>query len=117
LEGLDLPPREAEQRVRRAQRGAERDELLAALEELAAWYRDLVVVAAGAERAAIHSDRLDDLRADATAERMAGSEAASEAARQAWRELQEFNLSASLAFEALFVKLRRELAGPSAIVV
>src|SRR3954451_22941863 len=40
---LDLTEREAEQRLRRAQRGAEREELLAALEELAAWYRDLVV--------------------------------------------------------------------------
>ena len=49
-ESLDLPAREAEQRIRRAQRGAERDELLAALEELASWYRDLVAVAVGAER-------------------------------------------------------------------
>ena len=39
----ELTGREAEQRVRRAQRGAERDELLAALEELEWWYRDLVV--------------------------------------------------------------------------
>ena len=50
LEGVDLPAREADQRVRRAQRGAERDELLAGLEALEAWYRDLVVVAAGAEQ-------------------------------------------------------------------
>ena len=42
----------------RAQRGAEREELLAPLEELAAWYRDLVVVAVGAERV-VHADRLD----------------------------------------------------------
>ncbi|OLE00327.1 MAG: hypothetical protein AUG91_04550 [Actinobacteria bacterium 13_1_20CM_4_69_9] len=34
VELLDLPTREAEQRVRRAARGAERDELLAALEEV-----------------------------------------------------------------------------------
>ena len=47
--GLDLTGREAEQRVKRVQRGAEREELLAQLEELAAWYRDLVVVASGAE--------------------------------------------------------------------
>src|SRR3989442_14818081 len=53
-ESLDLPAREAEQRIRRAQRGAERDELLAALEELASWYRDLVAVALGAERAVVH---------------------------------------------------------------
>ncbi|HEU4943027.1 MAG TPA: hypothetical protein VFT18_07155, partial [Gaiellaceae bacterium] len=41
LERLDLPDREAEQRLRRAARGAEREELLLSLEELAAWYRDL----------------------------------------------------------------------------
>src|ERR671923_911513 len=58
LAGFDLPDREADQRVRRAQHGAERDELLAGLEGLEAWYRDLVVVAAGAERAAVHADRL-----------------------------------------------------------
>src|SRR5207253_8804621 len=58
LETLDLPTREAEQRVRRAARGAEREELLASLEELASWYRDLVVAAVGAERAVAHADRL-----------------------------------------------------------
>ena len=63
--GLDLPTEDAEQRIKRVQRGAEREELLAQLEELAAWYRDLVVVASGAESATIHADRLDDLRADA----------------------------------------------------
>ena len=115
LERLDLPAREAEQRVRRAERGAERDELLASLEELAAWYRDLLVVAAGAERAAVHSDRLEELAADGTRERMIGAEAASEAVRQAWRDLQEFNLSPPLALEALFVRLRRALAGRSAV--
>jgi DNA polymerase-3 subunit delta' len=60
LEALDLPQREAEQRVRRAARGAEREEILLALDELSAWYRDLVVVAAGAPEVAIHADRLDE---------------------------------------------------------
>ena len=59
LEGLDLTAREAEQRVRRAARGAEREELLASLEELASWYRDLVAAAAGAEKALVHVDRAD----------------------------------------------------------
>ena len=71
LEQLELTAREAEQRVRRVQRGAERDELLAALEELASWYRDLVVVAAGAEDAVVHADRLEVLRDDATRDRAA----------------------------------------------
>jgi DNA polymerase-3 subunit delta' len=107
--GLELPAREAEQRVRRAQRGAEREELLAQLEELAAWYRDLVAVAAGAERAAMHVDRLDELRADASRERLVGAQRAAEAVRGTWRRLEEFNLAPQLAFEALFVTLAREL--------
>ena len=73
---LELTGREAEQRVRRSQRGAERDELLAALEELEWRYRDLVVLAAGAEAAVVHVDRRDELRADATRERMLGAERA-----------------------------------------
>jgi DNA polymerase-3 subunit delta' len=109
VESLELPAREAEQRLRRAARGAERDELLAALEELAAWYRDLVVVAAGADAAVLHYDRLDVLREDASVERMAGAEEAAEQVRRLWRELEEFNLAPALAFEALFVRLRRAL--------
>ncbi|HEY6017153.1 MAG TPA: hypothetical protein VIU16_10225, partial [Gaiellaceae bacterium] len=114
VEPLGLPAREAEQRVRRAQRGAEREELLDALEELAAWYRDLVVVAVGAERAVVHHDRLDELRADAAIERLAGAEAAAELVRDAWRTLEEFNLAPQLALEALFVRLRRELGAGAA---
>jgi DNA polymerase III subunit delta' len=106
---LDLTEREVEQRLRRAQRGAEREELLAALEELAAWYRDLVVVAAGAEQAVIHYDRLAELAEDATRERMLGAERACELARDTWRALEEFQLNQSLALEALFVQLRTEL--------
>ncbi len=109
VQGLELPARVAEQRVRRAQRGAEREELLAQLEELAAWYRDLVVVAVGAEAAVVHVDRLDDLRSDASRERMLGAERAAEAVRETWRQLEEFNLAPQLALEALFVRVEREL--------
>ncbi len=112
LERLELTTREAEQRVRRVQRGAEREELLASLEELASWYRDLVAVAVGAERAVVHYDRLAQLAEDASTERLAGSERACELVRETWRAFEEFNLSAALALEALFVRLRRELAGP-----
>lgn len=110
LDGQELTQRELEQRLKRAQRGAEREELLASLEELAAWYRDLVVVAAGAEGAVVHADRLEELRADASAERSRDAEHAAEAVRAAWRALEEFNLNPQLALEALFVRLRRELA-------
>jgi DNA polymerase-3 subunit delta' len=111
LEELDLTARDAEQRVRRAQRGAEREELLAVLEGLAAWFRDLVVVAVGAESAAVHVDRLAELAEDATRERMLGAEQACEEVRETWRRLEEFQLNATLALESLFVRLRRELAG------
>lgn len=116
LELLDLPAREAEQRVRRAARGAEREELLASLEELASWYRDLVVIAVGADGAVVHADRLDVLSGDGTTERLAGAERAAELVRETWRAFEEFNLSPLLALEALFVKLRREL-GSSAVSV
>ena len=109
VDTLDLPARDAEQRVRRAQRGAERDELLAGLEGLEAWYRDLVVVAAGAEDAAVHADRLDDLREDVAAGVAEGAVGAAEVVREAWRTLEEFNLNPSLALEALFVRMRRSL--------
>jgi len=110
LEGLELPQREAEQRLRRAARGAEREEILLALDELAAWYRDLVVVGAGAPEVAIHADRLDELREDGTRERMLGAEAAAGRVRETWRLFEELQLQAGLALEALFVQLRRELA-------
>ncbi len=110
IAGLDLTAREAEQRVKRAARGAEREELLAQLEELGAWYRDLVAVAVGAERAAIHLDKLPELRQDATRERLVGAERAAEAVRETWRRLEELNLAPQLAFEALFVRIAREIA-------
>lgn len=109
VEGLDLPAREAEQRIRRAQRGAEREELLAGLEALEAWYRDLVVVSAGAESAAVHADRVDELRDDVARDLGDGPVRAAEAVREVWRALEEFNLNPSLALEALFVRLQREL--------
>ena len=110
LQGLELTDRESEQRLRRAARGAEREELLAALEELAAWYRDVVAFSAGAETA-VHCDHADELREDASVERLAAAERAAELAREAWRNFEEFNLNAPLALEALFVLLRRAFAG------
>jgi DNA polymerase-3 subunit delta' len=113
-EQLELPAREAEQRVRRAARGAEREELLLCLEELAAWYRDLVVVGLGAEGAAVHVDRIEHLREDAVRDRVPGAEAAAEVVRDTWRMFEEYQLQAGLMLEALFVKLRRALAGAHA---
>ncbi len=107
---LDLPAREAEQRVRRAARGAEREELLAQLEELAAWYRDLLAVGLGADGATLHLDKLSALREDATRERLPGAEQAAEAVRATWRALEELNLTPQLALEALFTEVAAAFA-------
>jgi len=116
VETLELTGREAEQRIRRAQRGAEREELLAMLEELEWWFRDLVVVAAGAERAAVHVDRIAELHEEATHERLIGAEQACELVRAAWREAEELQVSTPLALEALLIRLRGELAPAAATV-
>jgi DNA polymerase-3 subunit delta' len=101
--------REREQRVRRAGRGAEREEVVDALDVLSSWYRDLVVSAAGADRAVVNSDRLRDLSEDADPDRSPRAERAAEAVRETWRSF-EFQVQPGLALEALFARLRRELA-------
>lgn len=116
LAGLDLPEREAEQRVRRAARGAEREEILASLEELSAWYRDLVAVAAGADGAIAHFDHAGELAEDASVERLEGAARAAELVREAWRTFEEFNVNPPLALEALFIELRRALVQAGSLV-
>jgi DNA polymerase III subunit delta' len=115
IEGFDLTAREAEQRVRRAGRGAEREELLASLEELASWYRDLVAAAAGADKALVHVDLAEALQEDGTLERLEGAERAAELVRESWRSFEEFQLSPALALEALFIELRRAFSGVLAV--
>jgi DNA polymerase-3 subunit delta' len=111
VQAMELTGREAEQRVRRAQRRAERDELLASLEELAWWYRDLIAVAVGARAAVVHSDRLVTLDEDASRDRIEGAEAACEHVRETWRAFEEFNIAPQLALDSLFVRIHRELGG------
>jgi DNA polymerase-3 subunit delta' len=116
LADLQLPARELEQRLRRAAFGAEREDVLEALEELGAWYRDLIATAVGAGEAAFNCDRLAELAADASVARLAAAERATEIVREAWRSYQELNLHPALALEALFVRLRREwAAAPAAL--
>ncbi len=108
--GVEETAREAEQRSRRAGRGAEREEILDALDLLTGWYRDLMVVAAGAGDAVLNSDRLADLSADGVPERGLAAERAAATVRDVWRSF-EFNVQPGLALEALFVRLRRDLGG------
>ena len=99
--------------MRRAGRGAEREEILDALDILSSWYRDLVVAAAGAQHALVNSDRLAELAEDGVSERSLAAERAAEAIRETWRSF-EFQVQTGLALEGLFVTLRRELASPGA---
>jgi hypothetical protein len=69
-----------------------------------------VVAGAGAREAVVHVDRLSEIDEDGTRERLLGAERAAEHVRALWRQMEEFNLSPQLALEALFVRLRRELA-------
>jgi DNA polymerase III subunit delta' len=110
VEGLDLTPKEAEQRVKRVQRGAEREEMLAQLEELSAWYRDLVVVANGAESTVVHADHLSELRDDVARDLGRGPERAAALVRESWRSAEEFNVNPGLWLDALFVQLRHTFA-------
>jgi hypothetical protein len=57
----------------------------------------------------MHVDRLEELRADASRERLVGAERAAEAVRETWRRLEEFNLAPQLALESLFVQVSTEL--------
>jgi DNA polymerase-3 subunit delta' len=104
------PAREREQRLRRAARGAEREDVLDSLDLLAGWYRDLVVVGAGADTAVLNLDRVAELGEDATPDRAAAAERAAEAVREVWRSF-EFQLQLGLALQALFVRLRNVFAG------
>ena len=108
--------RELDQRARRAERGAELEAVLEALDTLAGWYRDLVVAAAGADDAVLNCDRLSELAEDAREERSQPAERAAEAVRETWRSF-EFNVQPTLALEALFVRLRREFLAESLATV
>ena len=116
LEDGELTKRELDQHLRRVERGAKREELLAMLEELAAWYRDLIAIAIGADGVLIHSDNADELRADGTLERLAAAEDAVDLVRETFRRMQSLNLNSSLALEALFVRLHALFAGVEALV-
>jgi hypothetical protein len=64
----------------------------------------------------IHYDRIAELTEDGTAERLPAAEQAAEVVRGAWRIFEEFNVTAALALEAMFVRVRRSFAGVAAPV-
>jgi DNA polymerase-3 subunit delta' len=109
-DGAELTKREQEQRSRRVARGAERQEILDALELLAGWYRDVLASAAGAVAAALNSDRAAELAEDGARVDLPAAERAVEAVAETRRTF-ELNVSAALALEAMFIRLRWELGG------
>ena len=108
--------REQEQRARRVARGAEREEIVEALDLLAGWYRDLLAVGAGATRAVLNSDRAADLAEDAARLGALEVEHTVEAVLETRRSF-ELNVAAWLALEALFLRLRQELGSFAAASV
>jgi hypothetical protein len=55
-----------------------------------------------------------ELEEDATPERAQAAAGGAELARDTWRSFEEFNIQPPLAFEALFIRLRRQLTGARA---
>ncbi len=108
-EGLEGSARELEQRARRVARGAEREEILEALDLLGGWYRDVVAVGLGASQAALNADRLADLELDASSVDPEAAARGTEAVSITRRDF-ELNVNASLALDALFIRLHRTLA-------
>ena len=110
IEDLDLTPREREQRVRRRSAARSARSCSSALEELAAWYRDLVVVGGRAEGRPPTST---GSRSCARTRRPSGCAAPSGPPSPSARPgvPRGVQLQPGLALEALFVQLERELAG------
>jgi DNA polymerase-3 subunit delta' len=105
--------REREQRARRIARGAEREEIVEALDLLAGWYRDVLAAGVGATRALANADRATELAGDLELVDALAAERAVEAVLETRRSF-ELNVTASLALEVLFLRLRQELAGARA---
>ncbi len=108
-EGAEGTARELEQRARRVSRGAEREEIVEALDHLAGWYRDLLVAGTGATGAVLNTDLMQDVVADASRIGQYELELAVESVLDTRRSF-ELNVAAGLALEALFLRLRRELS-------
>ena len=82
----------------------ERAQVHALLEAWQAWWRDLLVIAAGREQAAVHRERLDRLRATAAQCDVRGLARALRAVTDARQQLEE-NASPALTLEAMMLAL------------
>src|SRR5262245_41401023 len=101
--------REAIEQVRRTERRARTRALDLGLALCCAWYRDLAAVAAGADDVVLNPDRIEQLREDAEGLDPARARAALEWVLDTRRRML-VNVSEELALEALWLRLRSELA-------
>ncbi|HEU4393101.1 MAG TPA: hypothetical protein VFR04_05620 [Solirubrobacterales bacterium] len=107
--GLKRTARDIAEESKRAARRRRTEVLDLGLELCAAWLRDLVALASGAEEVAFNRDRLDQLRSQAAGLDPARARRAAEAVQETRRGL-DLNVSEELALEALFFRLERLFA-------
>ncbi len=108
--GIKRSARELADAAKRAARRRRTEILDLALELCAAWLRDLAALAGGAEEVVFNRDRLDLLRAQASAIDGAAARRGAVLAQETRRGF-ELNVSEELALEALFFRLTRTLTG------
>jgi DNA polymerase III subunit delta' len=107
--GIKRSARDVNDEAKRAGRRRRTAVLDLGLALSAAWYRDVAAVAAGAEGAALNSDRLEQLRAEAASVDESRARRALELVQDTRRRL-DLNVSEELALEALAFRLDRILA-------
>jgi DNA polymerase-3 subunit delta' len=103
--GMTTAVKDLERRQKSRATRAQRDALDRALVDLAAFYRDVLLVHAGADVPAAHPDFADDVRAVATAVSPAGALQRLDAVL-ACREALELNVKPRIAVEAMTAALR-----------
>jgi len=108
--GAKRTAREVNEEARRAGRRRRTDVLELGLGLCASWFRDLAVVASGAEDVAFNRDRIEALRAQAERVDAMQARSAVELVADTLRRF-ELNVSEELALEALAARLRRALGG------
>jgi DNA polymerase III subunit delta' len=106
--GIKRSAREVADAAKRAARRRRTEILDLALALCAAWLRDLAALSGGAEEVVFNRDRLDLLRAQASAIDGAAARRGAALAQETRRSL-ELNVSEELALEALFFRLARTL--------
>jgi DNA polymerase-3 subunit delta' len=107
--GVKRSAREIGEEAKRAGRRRRTETLDLGLALCASWFRDLAVLALGAEEVVFNRDRLDRLRSQAAGLDAAAARRATELVQDTRRRL-DLNVSEELALEALSFRLEHEFA-------